>query len=122
MAEIMSDLKRSIGLCKDAGVSRENIIIDPGIGFGKTVAQNLTIIRRLGEMKTLGCPILLGASRKSFIGLTLQQPENERLEGTAATVALGIANGADIVRVHDVKEMLRVARMSDAIMRKSTSR
>ncbi len=86
-------------------------------GFGKTVAQNLAIVRRLGELKTLGQPILLGTSRKSFIGLTLELPESERLEGTAATVAIGIAGGADMVRVHDVKEMARVARMSDAIIR-----
>jgi dihydropteroate synthase len=117
MAEIIGDLKRATGLCKDAGVARENIIIDPGVGFGKTVEQNLTIIRRLRELKTMGYPILLGTSRKSFIGRTLDLPENERLEGTAATTALGIAHGADIIRVHDVKEMARVARMSDAVVR-----
>ncbi len=117
METIIEDLKRAIGACKDAGVSKENIIIDPGIGFGKTVSQNLTIIRRLNELKTLGYPILLGTSRKSFIGRTLDLPENERLEGTAATVALGIAHGADIVRVHDVRAMARVAKMSDAIVR-----
>jgi dihydropteroate synthase len=116
--EILSDLKRATGLCKDAGVAPENVIIDPGIGFGKTVAQNLEIIRRLHELKALGFPILLGTSRKSFIGRTLDLPENERLEGTAATVALGIAHGADIIRVHDVKEMVRVARMTDAIVRR----
>jgi dihydropteroate synthase len=117
MEQIISDLKRAAGLCEDAGVASENIIIDPGIGFGKTVAQNLEIIRRLHELKALGFPILLGTSRKSFIGRTLDLPENERLEGTAATVALGIAHGADIIRVHDVKEMARVARMTDAIVR-----
>jgi dihydropteroate synthase len=116
--QISTDLKRAAGLCKDAGVTRENIIVDPGIGFGKTVAQNLEIIRRLHELKALGFPILLGTSRKSFIGRTLDLPENERLEGTAATVALGIAYGADIIRVHDVKEMARVARMTDAIVRR----
>lgn len=116
--QISTDLKRATGLCKDAGVTRENIIIDPGIGFGKTVAQNLEIIRRLHELKAVGFPILLGTSRKSFIGRTLNLPENERLEGTAATVALGIAHGADIIRVHDVKEMARVARMTDAIVRR----
>jgi dihydropteroate synthase len=115
--EILSDLKLARWLCKNAGVNRENIIVDPGIGFGKTVAQNLEIIRRLHELKVLGSPILLGTSRKSFIGRTLNLPENERLEGTAATVALGIAHGADIIRVHDVKEMARVARMTDAIVR-----
>ncbi len=117
VAEIISDLRRAVGACRDAGVPRENIIVDPGVGFGKTAAQNLAIIRRLAELKVLGQPILLGTSRKSFIGLSLDLPENERLEGTAATVALGIAGGADIIRVHDVKEMARVARMSDAIVR-----
>jgi len=117
VAAIITDLKRAAGVCQDAGVARENIIVDPGVGFGKTVAQNLEIVRRLCELKTLGYPILLGTSRKSFIGRTLDLPENERLEGTAATVALGIAAGADIIRVHDVKEMVRVARMSDAIVR-----
>ncbi len=117
MAEIIAELKRAAGKCLDAGVAPENIIIDPGVGFGKTVAQNLAIVRRLGELKVLGRPILLGTSRKSFIGLTLDLPETERLEGTAATVAIGIAQGADMVRVHDVKEMVRVARMSDAVVR-----
>ena len=117
MAEIISDLKRAILCGTDAGVSLENIIVDPGIGFGKTTAQNLEIIRRLGELKVLGCPILLGPSRKSFIGLTLGLPETECLEGTAAAVAIGIAHGADIVRVHDVKAMTRVARLSDAVVR-----
>jgi dihydropteroate synthase len=120
MAELLADLKHSIGLCKDAGVTAENIIIDPGIGFGKTVEQNLEIIRRLVELKVLGKPILLGTSRKSFIGLTLDLPAGERLEGTAATNAIGIANGADIIRVHDVKFMSRVAKMSDGVIRRKT--
>jgi dihydropteroate synthase len=120
IAEIVADLKHSIGLCKDAGVERQNIIVDPGIGFGKTVEQNLEIIYRLGELKILGQPILLGTSRKSFIGLTLDLPANERLEGTAATNAIGIANGADIIRVHNVKFMSRLARMSDAVVRRKS--
>jgi dihydropteroate synthase len=95
------------------------IILDPGIGFGKTVEQNLELIDRLGEIKALGYPLLLGASRKSFIGYTLNLPPEQRLEGTAAAVALGIARGADIVRVHDVGFMARVARMADAIVRRT---
>jgi len=130
MSAVVSDLKRAIERVSDAGVPQENIIIDPGLGFGKKQAQNLEIMRRLDELKTLGRPILLGSSRKSFIGwvldLTLGQKSNEvafvppgdqRLEGTAATIAIGIAKGADIVRVHDVKEMARVCKMSDAIVR-----
>jgi dihydropteroate synthase len=116
MAEVTTSLKRSISLAKKAGVPEQNIIIDPGIGFGKSLEQNLEIIRRLAELKILGKPILLGTSRKSVIGLVLDLPPDQRLEGTAATIAIGIANGADIVRVHDVKEMVRVCRMSDAIL------
>ncbi len=101
----------------EGGIEREKIIVDPGIGFGKTVEQNLQLIRELGELKVLGRPILVGPSRKSFIGYTLDLPPEERLEGTAAAVTIGIAKGADIVRVHDVKEMVRVARMTDAMVR-----
>ncbi len=120
--EIVSDVVRflagSIDLALAAGVAWERIIIDPGIGFGTTPEENLTLLRRLGELRALGRPILLGTSRKSTIGLVLGGlPASERLEGTAATVALGIAQGADIVRVHDVREMVRVVRMSDAILR-----
>ncbi len=120
--EIVSDVVRflagSIDLALAAGVAWERIIIDPGIGFGTTPEENLTLLRRLGELRALGRPILLGTSRKSTIGLVLGGvPASERLEGTAATVALGIAQGADIVRVHDVREMVRVVRMSDAIVR-----
>jgi dihydropteroate synthase len=115
--EVISTLKRGIDLAQDAGVARENIIIDPGIGFGKTLEGNLELIRRLGELKALGRPILLGTSRKSMIGMVLDLPAEQRLEGTAATIALGIAGGTDIIRVHDVLEMGRVARMSDAIIR-----
>jgi dihydropteroate synthase len=120
--ELVASLRDSMHLALDAGVDRDSIIIDPGVGFGKTVGQNLEIVRRLSELRELGRPILLGTSRKSFIGLTLDLPVEERLEGTAATVAIGIANGADIVRVHDVKEMVRVARMSDAVIRGAPSR
>ncbi len=118
MARVISDLERSIRLAREAGVAEENIIIDPGIGFGKTLEQNLEIVNRLAELKVLGKPILLGTSRKSMIGLILDLPPDQRVEGTAATIAIGIANGADMVRVHDVKEMVRVCRMSDAIIRR----
>jgi len=121
MTEVISSLERSIGLAMAGGVARQNIIIDPGIGFGKTLEQNLEIVRRLAELKFLNRPILLGTSRKSMIGLVLDLPPDQRLEGTAATVAIGIANGADIVRVHDVQPMARVCRMSDAIIRRMPS-
>jgi len=130
MSAVTSDLKRAIKQALAAGVPWENIIIDPGIGFGKTQEQNLEVLQRLEELKMLGRPILLGSSRKSFIGwvldLTPKQrsnkvafvpPGDKRLEGTAATIAIGIAKGADIVRVHDVKEMARVCKMGDAIVR-----
>jgi dihydropteroate synthase len=117
MEEICHDLQESIATAKQAGIQDQAIILDPGIGFGKTVEQNLSIIHHLHELRSLGYPILLGVSRKSFIGYTLDLPPEERLEGTAAAVALGINNGADIIRVHDVHAMARVARMSDAIVR-----
>jgi dihydropteroate synthase len=121
MAEIIEDLRKSISIAEKAGVLKENIIIDPGIGFGKSLEQNLEIIRRLAELKSLNKPILLGTSRKSVIGLVLDLPPDQRLEGTAATVAIGIANGADIIRVHDVRQMALVCRMSDAIIRRGTN-
>ncbi len=117
MADIVRELRYSVSVAVKAGIEWDKIIVDPGIGFGKTVEQNLEIVRRLGELKVLGRPILLGPSRKSFIGYTLELPPQKRQAGTAATVALGIANGADIVRVHDVREMVQVARMTDAIVR-----
>lgn len=114
---VLSDLKSAIDLALDAGVAWENIIVDPGVGFGKTLEQNLELVRRLDELKVLGRPILLGTSRKSMIGLVLNLPVEERLEGTAASIAIGISKGADMVRVHDVKQIVRVCRMSDAIVR-----
>lgn len=116
--DIKSELQTSIDLALNAGVKRERIILDPGVGFGKTVVQNLQIIRELDQFKTMGFPILLGTSRKSFIGYTLDLPPDDRVEGTAVTIAIGIDRGADIVRVHDVKQMGRIAKMSDAIVRK----
>jgi dihydropteroate synthase len=117
MGDIIRELRESIDLALEAGVERHSIIVDPGIGFGKTVEQNLRIMADLSELRVLGRPVLLGPSRKSFIGYTLDLPAEERVEGTAAAVAVGIANGADMVRVHEVKEMARVARMTDAIVR-----
>jgi dihydropteroate synthase len=117
LGEVLSDLEESIAYAVEQGLPWESLIVDPGIGFGKTPAQNLVVMRRLSELKSLGRPILLGTSRKSFIGLALKLPPQERLEGTLATLALGIAGGADIVRVHDVKEAVRAARISDAIVR-----
>ncbi len=120
--DLIEDVKRelleSVAQAHQAGVPDEAIILDPGIGFGKTVEQNLELIDRLGEIRTLGYPILLGPSRKSFIGYTLDLPPEDRLEGTAAAVAIGIDRGADIVRVHDVAAMVRVARMTDALVRR----
>jgi dihydropteroate synthase len=121
MVEITSSLRTSVELAINLGVPQENIIIDPGIGFGKTWQQELEIIRRLDELKELKQPILIGPSRKSFIKMVLDLPINERVEGTAAVVAIGIANGADMVRVHDVPQMVRVCRMSDAIIRRRQS-
>jgi len=117
MTEVLDSLRWSVAQAMKAGVPAENIIIDPGIGFGKTVEHNLEIMRRLDEFAVLGYPVLLGTSRKSMIGKTLNLPADQRLEGTAATVAIGIAKGVDIVRVHDVGPMMRVVRMSDAIVR-----
>ena len=107
-----------MALARAAGIPDEHIILDPGIGFGKTVEQNLELIDRLDEIRALGYPVLLGPSRKSFIGYTLDLPPDQRLEGTAAAVAVGIARGADIVRVHDVEFMARLARMADAMVRR----
>ena len=118
MAEVASSLRKSLELALKLGVPRENVIFDPGIGFGKTWQQDLEIIRRLGELKELGRPILIGPSRKSFIKMVLDLPADERVEGTAAAVAIGITNGADMVRVHDVQQMVRVCRLSDAIVRR----
>lgn len=115
--DIRRELMESVHLAKQAGVSKENIILDPGIGFGKTVEQNLEILRRLDELKRLGFPVLLGVSRKSFIGYTLNLPPDQRLEGTLAACVIGIQRGADILRVHDVEAVARAARIADAILR-----
>jgi dihydropteroate synthase len=117
MTEVTSSLKNSLELALKLGVPQDSIIVDPGIGFGKSWRQELEIIRRLDELQELGRPILIGPSRKSFIGMVLDLPISERLEGTAAAIAIGIAKGADMVRVHDVQQMARVCRVSDAIVR-----
>jgi dihydropteroate synthase len=118
VAEVLAWLRQSLALASAAGIAEAQIIVDPGIGFGKGLRQNIEVLRRLAEFRVLGRPLLLGASRKSFIGRLLGGlPPAERVEGTAATVALGIAHGADIVRVHDVAAMARVVRVADAIVR-----
>ncbi len=115
--DVISELSKMTDNAVRLGVEPEKIILDPGMGFGKTGEHNLKILRRLDEFAVLERPLLIGMSRKSTIGYVLDLPVEERVEGPAATVALSIAKGADIVRVHDVKEMVRVARMSDAIVR-----
>jgi len=118
LEDVCHELMDSVRIARTAGIPDEHIILDPGIGFGKTVGQNLELIDRLGEIRALGFPVLLGPSRKSFIGYTLHLPSDQRLEGTAAAVAVGITRGADIVRVHDVAYMTRIARMTDALVRR----
>jgi len=117
--DVCRELLESVAIAQAAGIPDEHIILDPGVGFGKTVEQNLELIDRLEAIRALGYPVLLGPSRKSFVGFTLDLPPDQRMEGTAAAVAVGIARGADIVRVHDVEAMVRVARMTDAIVRRN---
>jgi len=115
--DVKRELMDSVDIARRAGIPDECIILDPGIGFGKTVHHNLELIRRLDEIRALGFPVLLGPSRKSFIGYTLDLPPDQRMEGTAAAIAVGITRGADIVRVHDVEPISRVVRMTDALVR-----
>lgn len=117
ISSVLRELSRRLDRALAAGISWEQLIIDPGFGFGKDWRQNLEMLRRLNELTVLGRPILSGTSRKSTIGRVLNVPVDDRLEGTAATVALSIVGGADIVRVHDVGPMVRVARMTDAVVR-----
>jgi dihydropteroate synthase len=123
-ANLIEDIKRelmeSVEIATKAGIDNDSIILDPGIGFGKTVDQNLVLLNHCGEIRDLGFPLLVGPSRKSFIGYTLDLPPDQRVEGTAAAVAISIARGADIVRVHDVDAMARVAKMTDAIVRRKS--
>lgn len=116
--DVKKELMESVDLAHKAGIHDNQIILDPGIGFGKTVKQNLELLDRLGEIRSLGYPLLIGPSRKSFIGYTLDLPPDQRIEGTAAAVAVGIVRGADIIRIHDGETMCRVARMTDAIVRR----
>ena len=116
VGEILQFFEERLEACERAGIGRDQIIVDPGIGFGKTVPHTLEILRRLRELAALGRPLLIGPSRKSFIGHTLDLPVAERLEGTAAAVAISIVNGAQLIRVHDVEPMARVARMVDAVI------
>jgi dihydropteroate synthase len=120
--DLLEDIKRelleSVSIAHKSGIGNDHIILDPGIGFGKTVEQNLELIDRLDEIKALGYPVMVGPSRKSFIGYTLDLPPDKRLEGTVAAVSIGIARGADIVRVHDVEFITRVVQMADAIIRR----
>ncbi|WP_296644755.1 dihydropteroate synthase [Romboutsia sp. 13368] len=118
MESIKEFLSESINIAIEAGIDKDKIVLDPGIGFGKTYEQNLEVLKRLGELKSLGYPILLGTSRKSVIGNTLDLPPKERVEGTIATTVLGVRDGVDIVRVHDVEKNLRAAKMADAIYRR----
>ncbi len=116
MGEIIEELRISVEKCLEIGIKKDRIIIDPGIGFAKTVEQNLTLLRQLPKLAVLHCPMLLGVSRKSFIGAVLNQEVGRRLMGTAATVAVGIMQGAHIVRVHDVAAMKETASMTDALI------
>jgi len=117
LEDVKKELLESVDIARRSGIADERIILDPGIGFGKTVEQNLQLLNRLDEIRALGFPVLLGPSRKSFIGYTLNLPPDQRAEGTAAAVAVGIIRGADIIRVHDAEMMVRVIRMTDAIVR-----
>ena len=119
LEDVKKELLASVSIALNAGISQQKIILDPGIGFGKKISQNLALINGLNEIRELGYPVLLGPSRKSFIGYTLDLPPDQRIEGTAATIAVGIVRGADIIRVHDVKEMVRIAKMTDALVRRN---
>lgn len=117
MAEVVADLQLALDRALDAGVAWDHLIVDPGFGFGKTPDHNLALLRDLAVLQVLGRPVLLGTSRKSTLGKVLDLPADQRVEATAATTALGIAAGADMIRVHDVRENVRTARIADAILR-----
>lgn len=121
IGDMLTDLQRSITIAEQAGIAAGNMLLDPGIGFAKTYEQNLEALRHLGDIRQrLGCPVLLGTSRKSVIGLTLDLPADDRLEGTLATTVIGVIQGVSVVRVHDVKENARAVRMALAIRKGST--
>lgn len=117
MEDVLDDLRISINFALEAGVKNENIILDPGIGFAKTYEENLIVMNNVNRLKELGYPVLLGTSRKSMIGLTLNLPSDERVEGTLSTTVIGIMKGCDFIRVHDVLENKRAAVMTDKILR-----
>lgn len=117
MDDVKADLEETLALAKKAGIADDKIILDPGVGFGKTYEHNLEVIRRMDELLTLGYPILLGTSRKSVIGLTLDLPASERVEGTIATTVVGRMKGASVFRVHDVEANMRALKMTEAILR-----
>lgn len=116
MEEVITELKESIRLAEKAGIGSDKIIVDPGVGFGKTYSHNLEILGSLERLLVLGCPVLLGCSRKSVIGQTLNLPVNDRLEGTLATTVIGVMKGCSFVRVHDVKENSRAVHMAEATL------
>ena len=121
VAEVIADLQRAVERAVAAGVAWERCLVDPGIGFGKTADQNLALLHELAALRIIGRPVMLGTSRKSTIGRVLDLAADERLEGTLASTALGVAAGVDIVRVHDIRANVRVARMADAIVRRQAS-
>lgn len=116
MRDVAADLEETLRLAAEAGISKDKIILDPGVGFAKDYGQNLEVIRRLGELGRLGCPLLLGCSRKSVVGLTLDLPSDQRMEGTLVTTVMGVIKGCMFVRVHDVKENVRAVKMAEAIL------
>ena len=116
MEDLKNDLRETISLAKKAGIAEDRIILDPGVGFAKSYSNNLEAVRRVGELRELGFPVLLGTSRKSVIGLTLDVPAAERVTGTAVTTVFGVLGGCSFVRVHDVKENLEAIRMTEAIL------
>lgn len=117
MQEVAADLEETLGIAEKAGIDRNKIILDPGVGFAKSCEQNLEVIRSLEELKSQGCPLLLGCSRKSVVGLTLELPTDQRLEGTLVTTVFGVIKGCMFVRVHDVQENVRAIKMTEAILR-----
>lgn len=117
IADIKNDLLESINIALNAGVKKENIILDPGIGFGKTVEQNIEVMAKLSKIVDMGFPVLLGTSRKSMIGISLNLPVEERIEGTITTNVIGVNSGCSVVRVHDIKENMRAVRMTDIILK-----
>jgi dihydropteroate synthase len=117
LPDLVADLRETLDLAQAGGIARENIILDPGVGFGKTYQNNLEIIHHLEVLDSLGCPVLLGTSRKSVVGLTLDLPADQRVEGTLVTTVFGVLKGCMFVRVHDVKENVRAVRMTEAILR-----